>query len=163
MGNAYSYDFKQNLQVTGDPAYSGYGLKWAVASGSLPAGLSLNADTGVLSGTPTTQGTASFTLAATYKTKSGTQSYQIPVELAVSLSLTESVPTQTTVGQPYSFNLSPLLTVAGDSAYNGSGVTWTTVSNALPAGLSFNASTGVVSGTASAEGSGSLHLQRDAG
>lgn len=93
---------------------------------------------------------------ATYKTKSGTQSYQIPVELAVSLSLTESVPTQATVGQPYSFNLSPLLTVAGDSAYNGSGVTWTTVSNALPAGLSFNASTGVVSGTASAEGSGSL-------
>ena len=34
---------------------------WSIASGSLPAGLKLNASTGAITGTPTTPGTASFT------------------------------------------------------------------------------------------------------
>jgi hypothetical protein len=38
---------------------------WSVSAGSLPAGLSLNAQTGVISGTPTTSGTASFTVQVT--------------------------------------------------------------------------------------------------
>jgi hypothetical protein len=36
---------------------------WSVSSGSLPAGLSLNPTTGVISGTPTAAGTSSLTLA----------------------------------------------------------------------------------------------------
>jgi Putative Ig domain len=35
---------------------------WSVTSGSLPAGLSLNPSTGVISGTPTTQTTSTFTI-----------------------------------------------------------------------------------------------------
>jgi len=38
---------------------------WAVTSGSLPAGLALNAGTGEISGTPTTAGTSSFTVRVT--------------------------------------------------------------------------------------------------
>ena len=38
---------------------------WSVSAGSLPAGLTLNASTGVLAGTPTTAGTASFTIKVT--------------------------------------------------------------------------------------------------
>jgi hypothetical protein len=38
---------------------------WAVSSGSLPAGLVLNSQTGVISGTPTAAGTTSFTLKVT--------------------------------------------------------------------------------------------------
>lgn len=57
VGTAYSYNFNQNLQVTGDPTYSGYGLKWSITSGALPAGLSLDASTGTPSRTPPATGT----------------------------------------------------------------------------------------------------------
>ncbi len=56
VGTAYSYTFA----ASGDPAPT-----FSVASGSLPAGLSLNAGTGVLSGTPTSAGSSTFTVAAT--------------------------------------------------------------------------------------------------
>lgn len=39
-------------------------LTWSVASGTLPPGLLLNADTGVISGTPTNRGVWSFTVSA---------------------------------------------------------------------------------------------------
>jgi len=38
---------------------------WAITAGSLPQGLTLNASTGAISGTPTTGGTVSFTVQAT--------------------------------------------------------------------------------------------------
>jgi hypothetical protein len=41
---------------------------WAITSGSLPAGLTLNAATGVISGTPTAPGTSSFTVSCTDST-----------------------------------------------------------------------------------------------
>ncbi len=79
VGTAYTYDFKPNLQVSGDASYTGFGVSWAVASGSLPAGMTLNASTGVLSGTPTAAGTSAFSVSATYKTKAGQQGYQVVV------------------------------------------------------------------------------------
>jgi large repetitive protein len=60
QGIAYS----QTLSATGGIApYS-----FAVSSGSLPAGLALNNATGVISGTPTTSGTANFAITATDST-----------------------------------------------------------------------------------------------
>jgi len=54
VGSAYS----QTLGASGGtPPYT-----WSVTSGSLPAGLSLAAASGQISGTPTTAGTASFTI-----------------------------------------------------------------------------------------------------
>ena len=155
VGTAYSYNFNQNLQVTGDPSYSGYGVQWSVASGALPAGLTLNASTGVLSGTPTKNGTASFVLNVSYKTKTGTQSYQLPVSLAVSVALASATPPQAIVGQAYSYNLTPLLTVTGDNAYNGSGVTWAVVSSSLPSGL-YLTSDGYIGGTPTVAGTGTV-------
>lgn len=55
VSTAYSYTFT----ASGSPAPT-----FAVASGSLPAGLTLDSATGVLSGTPTTAGTSTFTVTA---------------------------------------------------------------------------------------------------
>lgn len=54
--------YSQTLQAHGgsSPTYT-----WAVTSGSLPAGLTLAAATGVISGTPTTQASYSFSVTAT--------------------------------------------------------------------------------------------------
>lgn len=158
VGTAYSYNFNQNLQVIGDPGYTGYGVKWSVASGALPAGLSLNTSTGVLSGTPTANGISSFVLNVSYKTKTGTQSYQIPVALAVSVSLNAGSLPQGVVGQAYSYNLKPLLTVFNDGAYNGSGVTWSVVSSTLPSGL-YLTTDGYIGGTPTVSGSGSITVR----
>lgn len=79
VGTPYSYDFRQALQVTGDANYNSAGVAWALVSGALPAGLSLDAATGVLSGIPSAGGASSFGLTATYKTKQGTQTYSLSV------------------------------------------------------------------------------------
>ncbi|WP_434717066.1 putative Ig domain-containing protein [Paraburkholderia sp. A2RO-4L] len=155
VGQAYRYDLKPLLSVTGDNAYSGSGVTWATVSSSLPAGLSLGSD-GTISGTPTASGTGSITARASYRGVNGQQTYQV-VTLAISVGLAAGAPPQAIVGQPYGYDLKQLLTVTGDSAYagNGAGVTWNVVSNSLPAGL-YLTSDGWIGGTPTAGGTGSI-------
>jgi len=57
VGNAYS----ATLQAAGGLApYS-----WSISTGSLPTGLTLAPSTGIISGTPTTSGTFTFTVKVT--------------------------------------------------------------------------------------------------
>ncbi|RZJ67917.1 MAG: T9SS type A sorting domain-containing protein [Flavobacterium sp.] len=110
-------------------------------SPSLPAGLSLNTSTGVISGTPSVAtALASYTVTATNLGGSTTFDVVITVNAAAPTALSYNSPNTFTVGNTIT-NLNP--TVTGTvSSYS--------VSPALPAGLSLNAATGVISGTPSA-------------
>src|SRR6202011_701427 len=60
-GGTANTPYSQTLQASGGtPAYT-----WNITSGSLPAGLTLTATTGVISGTPTASGTFNFTVTVT--------------------------------------------------------------------------------------------------
>jgi hypothetical protein len=62
------------------PAATGDGpFTWDITAGALPTGLSLNAGTGAITGTPTTEETGSFTLRATNDAGNDTQALSILV------------------------------------------------------------------------------------
>lgn len=149
----YNFDFKNLLSVTGDANFSSSYATWSVASGALPAGLSLNAQTGLLSGTPSAEGTYSFAVKVTYKTKTGEQSYQVITVPHLVVSLSGSI-TPGVVTQSYSFDMKTLVSVSGDSSYagNGAGVSWALKSGTLPTGVNFNTTDGTFSGTPSVDG-----------
>ena len=70
VGMAYS----QRLTAKGTAP-----ITWSIVSGNLPADLSLNADTGVISGTPTAVGTATFTVKAKNSVDSDTKDLSITI------------------------------------------------------------------------------------
>ncbi|HVK23164.1 MAG TPA: putative Ig domain-containing protein [Actinokineospora sp.] len=69
--------YYQGKAVSNTPAT----IRWAVTSGALPAGLTLNKDTGGVVGTPTTAGTSTFTVTATNKSgqANATATYSVTV------------------------------------------------------------------------------------
>ncbi len=113
------------------------GVTWSVSSGALPAGLSLNTDTGVLSGTPTQTGDAQFQIKASSGTRSDVQTYTLPV--VEPLRVTKPA-VAAEAGLPVSLTLAA---TGGRAPY-----TWS--ATGLPAGLTLDAATGAISGTPTA-------------
>ena len=111
---------------------------WAVASGSLPAGVSLDPATGLLSGTPTASGLATFTAHVTDGDgHTGSSALRLLVNpTGATLAVATAGLPGGSVGTPYSATL---------SASGGTGpYTWA-IQGGLPAGLRLNGST--ISGT----------------
>lgn len=140
-GSAYSFDLKPLLTVTGDNAYTGAGVTWSLVSSSLPAGLYLTAD-GFIGGTPTASGSGAITVRASYKTKSGEQTYQV-VSAALTVTLASATLPAGTVGTAYSYDFKPLAS-SNDPAFSSAQAIFS--ASGLPAGLSV-AANGVLSGT----------------
>lgn len=147
VGEPYRADLKPLVVVQGDPGYTGTALSWSTVSSSLPAGLVLNSD-GTITGTPSSGGVGTIIARATYKTKRGEQGYEV-VARNIIVNLPQAALPAGTVGTHYSFNLASSLTVTGDTAYNGTGVTWELVSGALPGGIALDTATGILSGSPS--------------
>jgi hypothetical protein len=138
-----------SLQISASDSASGQTLTYSATG--LPAGLSINSSTGLISGTPTTAGSSSVTVAATDTTgASGQASFTWTINSATGNTVTVTNPgNQTgTVGTSASLQIS-----ASDSA---SGQTLTYSATGLPAGLSINSSTGLISGTPTTAGSNSV-------
>ncbi|HUZ47167.1 MAG TPA: putative Ig domain-containing protein, partial [Terriglobia bacterium] len=141
---AVSTAYNQTLAATGGATP----YTWSVA-GSLPAGLILNPSTGVISGTPTATGTSNFTVTATDSTTPTAQTQSQSLSITINgasggtLSITTTSLASGVVGTDY---LGTVGVSGGVQPY-----TWSVTVGSLPAGLSLDTSTGVISGTPTAQ------------
>ncbi|HLP67311.1 MAG TPA: putative Ig domain-containing protein, partial [Rhizobium sp.] len=129
-------------------------------AGTLPDGLSLATD-GALTGTPTTAGTANFTITATdANSDTGQAAYSLQIDAApvtITLSPAAGALTAAMAGEDYSASITAS---GGTEPY-----IYSLASGTLPAGMVLNASTGELSGPldAGTEGNYSFTIQaRDA-
>jgi hypothetical protein len=142
QGVAYS----QTLVATGGKLP----YTWSISAGALPAGLSLSASTGIISGTPTaTADNNSFTAMVTDANNStATQGLSIivPSLVFVTSSLPDGYRTVT-------YNQT-LTATGGRAPY-----TWSRTSGSLPSGLTLNTATGIISGVPTQTGSRTFTIQ----
>ena len=115
-----------------------------MTSGALPAGLSLDAPSGTISGTPSAAGSSTFTVTVTDSTgRTAHASFSITIGPPLPQVTTQSL-AGGVVGQPYSATL----TASGGATP----LTWSVTSGTLPSGLTLNAGTGAISGTPQTNG-----------
>jgi len=137
-GASYSFVLQK---AGGKPPYT-----WSLASGALPPGLTLNANTGTISGTPTQDGEFTFTVKLTddqpVNVTSGT--LRIIVDPAPLIITSGGDLTSGKVNVNYSFQLQ---FTGGIAPY-----TWAVATGALPTGLTLDTATGLISGKPTAVG-----------
>ena len=136
--------------LVGDPyqgelaATGGLGgpFQYAVADGTLPAGLSLAAATGSVTGSATAAGVFALVASATDGARIGMRSQEIRALTPIAITTT-SLPGGT-LGDPYSHLV---------AATGGNGpLSWTVTAGSLPPGLALAQATGVLSGTPTQQG-----------
>lgn len=111
---------------------------WMVASGSLPEGISLTSNTGVLSGSPPSPGTSDFSI----RVSSGdgqSLTRQTSITIYLPLNISTKALDHGLVGTAYTQTLAAS---GGDGSYS-----WEVVEGTLPEGLNLASSTGILSGT----------------
>lgn len=131
---------------------------WAVTAGSLPAGLTLNQSTGVLAGTPTTSGSATFTVTVTDGLGATASRSLTQTVIATPAFTFDGVPTGE-VGVAYLQSRNPdvnaSFTVTGGTAP----YVYSRFSGTLPPGLSLNTGTGELTGTPTTAGSYAFQIR----
>jgi hypothetical protein len=123
------------------PTTSGTFPSWSV-SPALPRGLSLNAQSGAITGTPTRT-----TSAATYRVTATNSAGSSFTDLT--LAVVESIPSISFNITTFSFVKNSAISIISPLNTGSPATSWT-ISPALSAGLSFNSLTGQISGTPSA-------------
>src|SRR5437870_2266098 len=133
VGVAFSYQ----ITATNNPtSYNATGL---------PAGLTVNTSTGLISGTPTTAGTYSVTISATNSGGTGSATLTLTINPAKPV-ITSSLTATGQVGVAFSYQITA---TNNPTSYNATG---------LPAGLTVNTSTGLISGTPTTAGTYTLTI-----
>ncbi|MGH3290525.1 MAG: Ig domain-containing protein [Trebonia sp.] len=149
-----SVRYSQKLAATGGTEP----YTWSIVSGALPAGLTLQPGTGVISGTPKAGGSFRFTAqvscAAYGKTgpvnDTATEDLSLTVDVAPLAATTVSDLPPAITGVPYSVKLGA---AGGITPY-----TWHLGGGRLPAGLTLHPATGIISGTPTGVGASDFAL-----
>jgi hypothetical protein len=135
VGQSFSYQ----ITASGSPtSYNATGL---------PAGLSINTGSGLISGTPTVAGNSSATISAINGSGTGQATLALTINAATPAPVITSATTAAgTVNQSFSYQI----TASGSpTSYNATG---------LPAGLNINTGNGLISGTPTAAGNSSVTI-----
>ncbi|HSE98694.1 MAG TPA: putative Ig domain-containing protein [Blastocatellia bacterium] len=141
-GVTFSFQLSAN---GGTPPY-----RWAVSAGSLPLGISLDRNNGILAGTPLVSGSFAFTVDLTdTESRTARRSLSLTV-IARPLAIEFAEAVEVLKGAPFHFQANAL---GGAPPY-----TWSMASGSLPSGLALNTSTGTITGTPSASGTFSLTI-----
>jgi hypothetical protein len=143
-GGFVGQPYHSALTVTGGDASN----QWSLASGALPAGLTLSA-AGVIAGTPTAVDTADFQLRVANALGQSTTSAALLSTLAAPVVLTSSLAAGA-VGVAYQTDLAAS---GGDGTY-----AWTLAEGGLPAGLALG-TTGAIAGMPLADGNFGITVQ----
>jgi large repetitive protein len=132
-----------NMQLTTN---GGSNLSWSVNSGSLPAGLTLNPSSGLISGTPTQAGDSTFQVKVSDGSRTDVQTYSLSVADKLQIA---SAPAQLgEVGVLFSFK---------PNATGGRPpLKWS--ATGLPAGLTLDDATGAIAGTPTTAGASPVKL-----
>jgi hypothetical protein len=112
--------------------------QWSITAGALPGGLTLNAGTGAITGTPGSAGTSNFTIQV-QDSKQQVASANLGITVAAPLTITTTTLTSGTVGVAYAAMVSAS---GGTAPYQ-----WSITAGALPVGLTLSGTTGGISGT----------------
>lgn len=142
--------------VNASPTISGASgsVSYSISTGALPAGLSIAASTGVISGVPTTPGSGSFVVR-------GIDSLGQEV-ITSTQNWTVGSPVTITLTYPYNWsNISSLMPINFAANISGatSPLTFNVETGSLPSGITLNTSTGDISGQANFPGSGSVSIK----
>ena len=142
-----SYFFGGVYAAGGSPGYS-----YALTQGSLPSGLSLDPTTGLITGSPRSTGTSSFTVQAEDSAGSQTVSQALSITIAADAALSVKTASLPNANENVSYSAT-LAGTGGDAPY-----TWTLTSGTLPAGLTLS-SNGTISGVPTSFGTSTFSVK----
>jgi hypothetical protein len=145
-GGTTGQQYSAQLAATGgEPPYS-----WTITSGTLPAGLTMTS-AGLISGIPTATGTFPISVEVTDQfNRTATANLSIAVVQGTIIVTTQNLPNGAQ-GVPYSATLGA---AGGSPPY-----TWSITTGTLPAGLSLDPNSGVISGTPTTPGASPFTVQ----
>ena len=126
---------------------------WTLTSGTLPKGIAFNTGAGIFSGTPLQFGTSVLGVKVTDSStpQQQTDSHTYTLTILSGLDITSTSTPDGKVGTPYSAGLTP---TGGTQPYK-----WSITGGTLPAGLTLDANSGLISGTPTTQQVASFTIQ----